>query len=160
MPTIAKMLDWILDFLVVLALLAMTFVLVLQIVCRYVLNNPLSFPMSFSLFLFVWMVWLGGATGIRDEVQIRMEFAERYLPESIKRFLIPTISLVCSGLMLVVIYVSIKVVEIQASATYDTLPFSRAYLFMVIPTVGGVMFLQYLRVLLRQIRKYFLSQRN
>jgi TRAP-type C4-dicarboxylate transport system permease small subunit len=155
MTTINRVLDWILDMLVVLALVAIALVLGLQIVYRYLLNNPLAFPMPFSLFLFVWMVWLGGAVGIRDEGQIRMEFAERYLPESIKRFLIPSISLVCTGFILVVIYMSIEVVKIQASTTYDTLPFSRAYLFVVAPIVGSVMFLQYLRVFLRQVRRYF-----
>jgi len=160
MTTIKNILDWILDLLVMLALIAIALVLGLQIVYRYILNNPLAFPMPLSLFLFVWMVWLGGAAGIRDEGQIRMEFAERYLPEPIKRFLMPTISLVCTVFILVVIYVSIEVVKIQASATYDTLPFSRAYLFIVAPIVGGVMFLQYLRVLLRQVRRYFFPQRD
>ena len=150
-----KVLDRILDFLVVLALVGMIFVLGLQIVYRYLFNNPLAWPMPLSLFLFVWAIWLGGAAGIRDQTQIRVELAERYLPLGIKRILIPGISLVCSGFILVIIYKSIEVVEIQASATYDVLPFSRDWLFMVVPLVGSVMFLQYLRVTFRQIKKFY-----
>ena len=128
MNSLLKNIDRILDFLVVIAFLGMSLVLALQIFYRYVLNDPLVWVMPFSLFLFIWAIWLGGAAGVRDQSQIKVELAERYLPLPVKRILEPTISVVCSLFLIIVIYKSFEIVELQASATYDTLPFSRAFL--------------------------------
>ena len=160
MKRIIKLFDRILDLSVVLALLGMILVLGTQVFFRYILNNPLVWPMPVSLFLFVWAVWLGGAAGIRDRSQIRVELAERYLPLKIKRVLMPAISLICSGFLLVVIYKSIEVVKLQASAIYDTLPFSRLYLFIVAPIVGTVMLIQYIRVMVRQVKEYYFQENS
>ena len=158
MNSIIRLFDHILDILVVLALMGMIAVLGIQVFYRYILNNPLVWPMPVSLFLFVWAIWLGGAAGIRDQSQIRVELAERYLPFKIKRILMPAISLICSLFLLVVIYKSFEVVELQASAIYDTLPISRLFLFIVAPIVGTIMFLQYIRVIVRQIKEYYFQE--
>ncbi len=160
MPKLIDFLDRILDLLVVLAFSGMVAILAIQIFYRYVLNDPLVWVMPVSLFLFVWAIWLGGSAGIRDESQIKVELAERYLPLRVKRILMPLTSLVCSGFLLMVVYKSLEVVKFQTSAIYDTLPMSRGWLFLVVPAVGSVMFLQYLRVLIRQIRRYYLEEES
>ena len=138
--------------------MGMIFVLGVQIFYRYVLSAPIVWGLPLSLFLFIWAIWIGGAIGIRDQSQIKVELAERFLPHGIKRILMPGISLVSSLFLLLVIYKSFEVVELQSSAIYDTLPFSRAYLFVVVPIVGSVMFIQCIRVFLRQIREYYFSE--
>ncbi len=160
MRKILHIFDRTLDTLAVLAFLAMTIVLCLQIFYRYVLSAPLVWATPLSLFLFIWAVWLGGATGIRDRNQIRVELAEQFLPLGVRRILMPCISLACALFLLVVIYKSFEIVELQASAIYDTLPFTRDYLFMVVPIVGSVMFLQIVRVFIRQIGEFYFQDRE
>ena len=150
-----RALDRAFDYLGTLAFLGMIVVLCLQIFFRYVLAAPLVWATPLSMFLFIWAIWFGGASGIRDQNQIRVELAERFLPHGIKRVLMPAISLACALFLLIVIYESFEIIELQASAIYDTLPFTRDYLFMVVPVVGSVMVLQSVRVFIRQIGQYY-----
>lgn len=155
MKKIIKIIDSILDISAVLAMVIMIFVLGLQIFFRYVLNNALSWVYPFSLIVFIWMIWLGGAAGIRDETQIRIDFAENLLPDKIKRILMPLMSIICILFLITAVYKSIDIVRLQSLAQYGNLPFSRGVLFIVVPIMGSVMVFQYLRVLIRQIKKYY-----
>lgn len=157
MRQLVNILDRVLDYLGVLAFAAMTVVLCLQIFYRYVLEAPLVWATPLSMFFFIWAIWFGGAAGIRDETQVRVELAERFLPLSIKRVLMPAISLACALFLVLVIYHSFQIIELQSSAIYDTLPFNRDVLFMVVPIVGSVMLLQFIRVFVRQIKMYYFA---
>ncbi len=148
------------DYLGVVAFLGMIVVLCLQIFFRYILAAPLVWATPLSMFLFIWAIWFGGASGIRDQTQVRVELAERYLPYGVQRLLMPGISLACALFLLIVIYKSFEVIELQGSAIYDTLPFTRDYLFMVVPVLGSVMVLQALRVFVRQIGQYYFPDRD
>ncbi|MCY3829290.1 MAG: TRAP transporter small permease [Rhodospirillaceae bacterium] len=143
------------DYLGVVAFAGMIVVLCLQIFFRYILAAPLVWATPLSMFLFIWAIWFGGASGIRDQTQVRVELAERYLPHGIQRLLMPGISLACALFLLIVIYKSFEVIKLQSSAIYDTLPFTRDYLFMVVPVLGSVMVLQTIRVFVRQIGRYY-----
>ena len=160
-----KVIDWIVDSLAAAFLLATSFVLALQIIFRYILNRPLSWPLEVSLFCFVWLVWLGGVGGMREEKQIRIEFAEKYLPLSIQRILIPANTIFSLIFLGFVIYYGVQVAESQMTAVYDILPFSRGVLYAVAPVCGSLMLISLVRVLIRQIHRYFprpevLKERN
>ncbi len=148
------------DYLGVVAFLGMIVVLCLQIFFRYILAAPLVWATPLSMFLFIWAIWFGGAAGIRNQTQVRVELAERYLPHDIQRLLMPGISLACALFLLIVIYKSFEVIELQGSAIYDTLPFTRDYLFMVVPVLGSVMTLQVIRVFVRQIGQYYFPDQD
>jgi TRAP-type C4-dicarboxylate transport system permease small subunit len=150
-----KVIDRIVDSLAALLLLATSSVLALQVIYRYLLNRPLGWPLEVSLLCFVWMVWLGGAAGMREERQVRIEFAEKYLPHSVQRILIPLSTLLSLAFMAFVVFYGVRVAESQMSAEYDILPFPRGILYAVAPVVGVLMFLYLIRVLIRQIRRYF-----
>jgi TRAP-type transport system small permease protein len=149
-----KGMDRIIDALAAVFLLVTSLVLALQVFFRYVLNSPLSWPLEVSLFCFVWLVWLGGVGGMREERQIRIEFAEKYLPRSILRVLMPTNTILSLVFLGFVIFYGIQVAESQMSAVYDILPFSRGILYAVAPVCGSLMAISLGRVLARQIRRY------
>ncbi len=155
-----KAIDWLVDTLAGIFLLVMSVVLALQVVFRYVLNRPLSWPLEVSLLCFVWMAWLGGIGGMREEKQIRIEFAEKYLPRGIQRVLIPATTLVSLFFLGFVVYYGVEVAESQMSAVYDILPFPRGILYAVAPVTGTLMILALVRVLLRQIRRYSPDRKN
>jgi len=160
-----KVVDWIVDTLAAIFLLATSFILALQIFFRYILNRPLSWPLEVSLFCFVWLVWMGGVGGMREEKQIRIEFAEKYLPKPIRRILIPANTALSLVFLVFVIYYGVQVAESQMTAVFDILPFSRGVLYAVAPVGGSLMFITLVRVLARQVQRYFprpegLKERN
>ena len=133
--------------------MGMMLVLCLQIIYRYVLESPLVWATPLSMLLFVWGIWLGGAAGIRDENQIRVELAEQFLPRPVRRILLPVISLLSAAFLVLVVARSFAILELQAETIYDTLPFNRDVLFTIVPVIGTVMILQCLRVCYRQLRR-------
>lgn len=152
--TFWKVMDWLVDSLAAVFLVAMSLVLALQVVFRYVLNRPLPWPLEVSLFCFVWLVWLGAIGGMREERQIRIEFAEKYSPRPIQRILVPANTVLSMVFLVLVVYYGVHVAESQMSAVYDILPFSRGVLYSVAPVCGSLMFLSLVRVLVRQVRRY------
>jgi TRAP-type C4-dicarboxylate transport system permease small subunit len=149
-----KAMDRIVDALAAGFLLVTASVLALQIFFRYVLNYPLAWPMEVSLFCFVWLVWLGGVGGMREEKQIRIEFAEKYLSRRILRILMPATTVLSLIFLGFVIFYGVQVAESQRSAVYDILPFSRGILYAVAPVCGVLMVVSLARVLARQIQRY------
>lgn len=150
-----KIIDWIVDSAAAAFLVIMSSILALQVVFRYLLNRPLAWPLEVSLFCFVWLVWMGGVGGMREEKQIRIEFAEKYLPLSIKRILIPANTILSLIFLGFVIYYGVQVAESQMTAVFDILPFSRGVLYAIAPLGGSLMLISLVRVLLRQIHRYF-----
>ena len=148
-------LDRVLDNLGALAFMGMMLVLCLQIVFRYFLQSPIVWATPMAMFLFVWGIWFGGAAGIRDENQIRVEFAEQFLPVRVQRILLPLITLASAAFLVLVIVKSGRIIELQSTAVYDTLPFNRDVLFVVVPIVGSIIVLQCARVFARQVRRYY-----
>jgi TRAP-type C4-dicarboxylate transport system permease small subunit len=149
-----KVMDRVIDTMAAGFLLVTSLVLALQVFFRYVLNYPLSWPLEVSLFCFVWLVWMGGVGGMREERQIRIEFAEKYLPRSILRILMPANTILSLIFLGFVIFYGIQVAESQMTAVYDILPFSRGVLYAVAPVGGSLMVISLVRVLARQIRRY------
>ena len=92
---------------------------------------------------------------MRDENQIRVELAEIYFPMQVRRFLFPLLTLLSIGFLILVIAKSPRIIQLQSTAVYDTLPFNRDALFLVVPIVGSLMVIALLRVFLRQIRRFY-----
>lgn len=143
------------DRLTSLILLLLAGTVAIQIFFRYILNQPLFWPYDAALFLFVWLIWLGGATGMRDERQIRVDFFEKYFPVSFRQWVAIFNSLISIVFMILVVYYGVKVTAVQANAEYDALPFNRHILFSVAPIVGSLMIVYLTTVLVRQIRRIF-----
>jgi TRAP-type transport system small permease protein len=149
-----KVMDWVVDTLAAVLLLAMSLVLAVEVVFRYLLNRPLSWTLEVSLFCFVWLVWLGAIGYMREERQIRIDFAETYTSKRIQRVLLPLNTALSMVFLVVVVYYGVLVTDSQRSAVYDILPFSRAIVYAAAPVGGTLMFLTLARVLVRQIRRY------
>ena len=158
MKRLVHILDRVLDNLGALAFMGMMLVLCLQIFFRYVLQSPIIWATPMAMFLFIWGIWFGGASGMRDENQIRVEFAEHYLPVSVQRILLPLITLMSATFLVLVIVKSPRIIKLQSTAIYDTLPFNRDALFVVVPIVGSLMVLVLSRVFVRQVRRFFIAE--
>lgn len=146
-----KILDRTIDNAAAICLLAMSTIITIQVFYRYVLNDPLLWPLEGSLLLFVYLVWLAGAAGMRDGKEIRIELAETYLPQKVTKVLQPLLTAISIGIMVVVVTLGVKVVQFQSTNVYDSFPFSRGVLFAVAPIIGSVMLIYLVRRLVRQV---------
>ncbi len=73
---------------VVLFCLSGTFILLLiQIFSRFVLNTPLLGIDEIAMLLFVWMVFIGATSVVKDGDMIRMNVVSRFLPTRSQQYL-------------------------------------------------------------------------
>jgi TRAP-type C4-dicarboxylate transport system permease small subunit len=147
-----RILDTIVDLATALAFLVMTGALALQVIFRYFLNRPIVWVEDFSILFFAWFVWLGGAAGMLEQKQIRVDVVDLYAPRAVRRVLEPLLTVLSIAFLVLVVVYGVKVTAYQRTAEYDVLPFSRAILYAVAPVIGSVMILNLMRALARQLR--------
>jgi len=61
-------------------------VIFLQVLTRFVIKMPLPWTEELSRYLFIWMVFLGSALGVRKALHYRIVMATQIIPDKIKSF--------------------------------------------------------------------------
>ena len=105
-----------------------------QVVARYLLD--LSTPWSEELLrlLFVWLVLLS-ATRV---AHMRIDMLEQAVAPAIRRVLVLVQSVVAAGLLLLLIWHGLTLVELTSYDRYTALPVSVQWLYRAIVVCGGL----------------------
>lgn len=113
------------------AMLAMfTAVILLDIVCRYWLHLPLSWPAELTILLFQWMCFLGAALALRNGLHFGLDFIVAKLPARM-RFAASVFTLVIIAVSTTVVLVAcLRMIERTQYSFYPTLPFSHAIVYV------------------------------
>lgn len=85
--SVKRALDWVMFLnrkVLVGLLVVFTFVIVLQVIFRYVLNAPLTWTEQVARYLFVWMVMLGTPLALRMNVHIAFDTVLRMFPARVR----------------------------------------------------------------------------
>lgn len=61
-------------------LLVFTFLTILQVIMRYVFNNPLSWSEELARFAFIWFVYISGSYAVKFQRHVRLSFVDK-LPQ-------------------------------------------------------------------------------
>ena len=109
--------------------LIMFFVLLAQVVMRYVFNSPLTWSEETARFIFVYVSFVGISFAYRKKAHIRMEAVVKLLPPRVHRLLDAGIQVGTIGLFLYMIPFSFKFIGIQAKvrSTATHIPMSVIY---------------------------------
>jgi len=59
--------------------------ILLQVVCRYILNLPLAWSEELSRFLLIWVTLLGGAIGIKRKIHFAIDVIVRRFSENMRK---------------------------------------------------------------------------
>ncbi len=73
------------DFLIVLLLSAMTFVVAAAVFCRYVLFNPIAWAEEFSRYCMIYLAMLGATVALRDNAHVGVSVIIDLFPAKIRR---------------------------------------------------------------------------
>ena len=124
-----------------LLLLLFTVLILFDIVCRYWLHIPLSWPTELTVLLFQWTTFLGAAIALRRGSHFSLSLLIDAVPpaaQRILRWLILAVMLVGSVLL---ISVSLDMIAQQKFSSYPTLPFSHASAYYGVLICAGLMIL-------------------
>ena len=114
-------------------LAAMTIVILIQVFCRYVLNNPLSWPEEAARYMMVWMTFLAAPYAYREGLFARIETTTDFMKPRMRNILERTLHILI--ILTAIIYLSqaIWMVERGGMMTSSALGISMRYVFAILP---------------------------
>jgi TRAP-type C4-dicarboxylate transport system permease small subunit len=115
--------------------IAMTILLFVQVVTRYVFNHAITWTEEISCILFVWLVYLGVAAAVLSRKHLKMDIVVNALPFKYKRIVLifgNIVSIVCFVLLVEPLF---KLVQtfMMIHATTDLLKIPKAVSYGVVP---------------------------
>lgn len=117
---------------------SLTFIVLLQVFCRYVLNSALGWPEEVAKFLMVWMTLLAAPIAYRTGGHVGITLLPAALGEKARAALLAGIDLCLLGLTLVLTVVSVQITRIGMMTRGSSIDLPMAYVYAAFP-VGMVM---------------------
>ena len=123
------------EYLIALFLIAITFVMLLQIVMRYVFQHSLSWPEEFSRYCFVYITFLTFGYCIQHDSMLRLDIIKEVLPKKAWDVLQVIVILISAAFFLIMLLYSFDLLQSmretgRVSAALG-IPYFYIYLFSV-----------------------------
>ncbi|MBI4195407.1 MAG: TRAP transporter small permease [Betaproteobacteria bacterium] len=136
-----KYLDRSLDFCLALTVIAPSVAIFLQVVYRYVLNDPSSWLDEFAVLAFAWMTMVGAAVSQRTDSHLSIEFFVKWLPAR-GQALVYALRLVAIAAVLgVLFWQGLQLTRQMSFIEYPAMEISRGFLFAILPVCAPFMLL-------------------
>lgn len=128
-------------------MVVMTIIIALQIVYRYLLDDPLFWSEEAARFIFVWIVFLGASTAVRDRAHVGIAFLVDKLPPR------PRVALALAFHLFVLFFLG-AIFHYGARATRNvwdqdalTIDISFGIVYLAIPVSAALMIVRTLQVM-------------
>ena len=119
---------------------AMTILVFLQVIFRYLLDAPIDWSEEMASFAFVWMALLGASVGLKDDEHPRLDIFYQVFPDWAKNFCNLTISLAILFMLVVLFIFGIKLTLAMQMQRTAALGYSISYVYAVLPLSAIIMF--------------------
>jgi len=143
-----KAINYILARIAALLLIAMTFLVMYQVVTRYVLNNPADFTEEIVRYLLIWLGFVGAAYAFSTREHIALFFFRDKFPPAIQHFLIVGMDvLILATVFAIMVVGGIKLVYSARMEFSPILHISRSLVYSMGPVSGVLIcFLQIVHI--------------
>lgn len=132
-------------------LIAMTAIVLIQIVFRYVLNDSLIWTEEVSKTMMVWGAFLIAPWAYRNSANVSIQMFTDELPITLRRLLHLLLNLLVIWIIVVFWSESFGMVERGFSIKTASLPIQVGWFFIVIPVAFGAMILVGVELLIRDV---------
>ena len=132
-------------------LIAMTAIVLIQIVFRYVLNDSLIWTEEVSKTMMVWGAFLIAPWAYRNGVNVSIQMFTDELPSSLRRLLQLALNLLVIWIIVVFWSESFGMVDRGFSIRAASLPLQVGWFFLVVPFAFGAMLLVGAELLIRDV---------
>jgi TRAP-type C4-dicarboxylate transport system permease small subunit len=143
---LARVEGWGLMFLVA----VMTVVVLLQVIYRYLLSQPLYWSEELARYLFVWISILGATLSVQRRGHFGMDFFFRMFPEKGKRLLIFLIYLLMGGVVAVLLVQGIALVQKTAAQQSPAMEISMGWAYACLPVGSCLMAIHLLVIMFKE----------
>lgn len=138
-------------------LIAMSVIVFMQVICRFILKSSLPWSEEASRYLLVWVSFLGGAYGVRKGAHLGVEAVLLLLPKKL-RGLVELLSMVLGVILCGIILkygVDIVITQMNRMQYSPAMRIPMGYIYLAIP-VGMVLFIiRYLQGIIEKVKSLF-----
>ncbi len=120
---------------------SMTLLVLVSVVRRYLLNNPMTWSEECAQMLFAWLTFLGAYVGFRSRSHIVIDTLLIYLPVAVRRALSRSVDLCVLVLLGLMVWKGFSLVQTTWSLEFPAMEISRGYLYLSLPVGAGLMVL-------------------
>ena len=134
-------LDRIVGAILALCLAAMTSIIFVNVIYRYILSKPFTWPEELASLLFAWLTFVGAYVGFRTRSHIAIDTVVVFLPESVRRPIRWIVDVGCLCLLAIFIWQGFSLAITTWSLEYPAMEISRGYLYLSLPVGACLMVL-------------------
>ncbi len=132
---------------------AVTIVVFLQVIYRYVLIQPLYWSEELARYLFIWLSIFGAVLGVQKRGHFGLDFFYRMLPERGRGFLQLLIHLLMGGISLVILIQGVKLVQATALQKSPAMEISMGWAYACLPVGAALMAIHVVVIFLKDCKK-------
>lgn len=121
-----------------LAFVSMFFAIVLQVFFRYVLGDPLIWPFEFSVYCYIYVIYIGALMATRRQSHISFDIIYESLPEHMRLALGMITNSFVAVIFLVTIPSSLGYIRIVGGVPSSSLPIPWGVVLVVFPLGMGL----------------------
>ncbi|MEC5423391.1 TRAP transporter small permease [Virgibacillus sp. C22-A2] len=122
-----------------LTLLAIVIVVLMQIIFRYALNQPLVWSEEVARLLFIWLVFLGSALALQEQKHLTVEYFFDKFSEKWKKHIIKLQQIIIIVFLLAVIYGGVLIVSSTISMILPGSQIPMFFYHIALPVAGTLM---------------------
>lgn len=124
------------------AVVAMTVLVLVQIVLRYVLNVPLVWVEEMTVFLMIWMAFMGAAIGVRRGAHIAMTIIVDRLPTRLAKMLFYASTIAIIAFSAVVVWQGVLLALTVGNQRSAALGIPMTFPYLIVPFGALLIILQ------------------
>lgn len=124
---------------VVILMALMVITLAVQVLFRYVLDNPLSWSEELARYAFVWITFLGAAVAYRHRGHIVVDMMLHLIPVQMRAALAWVVEILVAVTLVVLVRDGLRMVETTSNVRATMLQIPMSYIYAAIPVSAALM---------------------
>ena len=137
---------------VALLMAVMVGTIILQVYCRFVLGNPLSWSEELARYVFVWITFLGGAVAYRHGSHIIVETILVLLPRRAQLALAWLVDALMVVALVVLLVQGLNIVQVNSNVEATMLEIPMSWVYASVPVSAAVMMAYQVERTIRRIK--------
>lgn len=125
---------------------------ILQVYCRFVLGNPLSWSEELARYAFVWITFLGAAVAYRHGAHIIVETLVVLLPRRAQVALAWLVDALMVAALLVLLVQGLGIVEVNSNVEATMLEIPMSWVYGAVPVSAAIMLAYQVERTVRRIK--------
>lgn len=113
--------------------IALTILLMLQVVSRYALNHSFTWMEELATVMFVWMIYLAISAAVTKRKHLRIDFVLEMVPFKVKRAMLVLSNVIFAAFNIYISIVMVDVIKLLGKSKTTMLGIPQRLVYVVIP---------------------------